>query len=75
MGIGSRLQSHKAKLNKETNDDTFRRIQNPGTPKCHRSVISHSNVIKNVVKRYPRKVVYIVTNIQTVSRTHTRKDE
>ena len=29
----------------------------------------------NVVSRYPRKVKKIMTNIQTVSRTHTRKNE
>ena len=45
MGFGSRLQSHKAKLNKETNDDTFRCLQNPGTPEGHGSTTPHSNFI------------------------------
>ena len=36
MSFGARAQSHKAKLKKETNSDTFRHIQKPGTPEGHR---------------------------------------
>ena len=46
MGVGPRVQSHKSKLQKETNDDTFGRLQNPGTPKCHSSRTSHFYVTK-----------------------------
>ena len=45
MVVGARLQQDKAKLKKETNDDTFRHMNNPGTPQGHRSMISHFNVI------------------------------
>ena len=45
MGIGSRMQSHKAKLKKETNNDTLTPLQNPVTPEDHRSMASHFNVI------------------------------
>ena len=45
MGLISRVKSHKAKLKKYTNYDTSRRIQKPGTPKGHRSMTSHFNVI------------------------------
>ena len=36
MGIGARVQSHKAKLRMETNDDNFRRLKKPATPEDHR---------------------------------------
>ena len=55
MGVGYRVQSHKDKLNKETNDDTFRCIQNPGTPEGHRSMISHFNVIKKFGQKVSKK--------------------
>ena len=45
MGIGARVQSHKAKINKETKNDTFRRLQKPVTPEGHMSMTSHFNVI------------------------------
>ena len=45
MGFGTRVQSHKAKLKKETNNDTLRNIQNPGTPEGHRLMKSHLTVI------------------------------
>ena len=46
MGLIDRAQTHKSKLKKEANDDTFRRIQKSGTPEYHRSTISHFSVIK-----------------------------
>ena len=46
MGFGARVQSHKAKLKKETNNDTLRNIQNPGTTEGHRLMKSHFTVIK-----------------------------
>ena len=46
MGVGARVQSHKEKLNKETNDDNFGHIQKPRTTEGHRSVTSHFNIIK-----------------------------
>ena len=67
MGLISRVKSHKAKLNNEINNDTFKCIKKPGTPEGYRSI--------NVVRRFPIKVVYIMTNIYIVSRTHTRKNE
>ena len=48
MGLEYRVQIHKSKLKNETNDDTFRRIQNPGTPQGHMSITSHFNVIKKL---------------------------
>ena len=46
-----RVNKHKAKPKKETNDDTLTRIHNPGTPKCHSSIKSHFNVIKKRGKK------------------------
>ena len=46
MGVGSRVQPHKYKLKKETNDDYFRHLKKSGTPECHMSMTSHFNVIK-----------------------------
>ena len=46
IGVGARLQPHKAKLKKETNQDSLRRHQNPGTPEGNRSMTSNFNVIK-----------------------------
>ena len=45
MVLGDRVQTHKDKLNKETKNDTFRSIQNPGTPKGDRSMTSHLIII------------------------------
>ena len=49
------------------------RSQKPlkATGRLHHTPISSINV----VRRYQRKVVYIMTNIQTVSIIHTRKNE
>ena len=44
--IGTRLQSHKDKLNKEANNETFRCLQNTGTPEVHSSMTSYFNVTK-----------------------------
>ena len=46
MGIGVRVQSHKAKPKKGNGDNTCRRLQNPGIPEFHSSITSHFNVIK-----------------------------
>ena len=32
MGLGARVHNHKAKIKKDTNNDTFSPIQKPGTP-------------------------------------------
>ena len=45
MCIGAGLQPHKAKPKKEINDDTFRCLQNPGTPEGHRSMTSRVDSI------------------------------
>ena len=45
MGLGARLQTHKDKIKKETSNDTFRFIQNPGIPESHRPVTAHFNLI------------------------------
>ena len=45
------MQTHKAKLKKETNNDNFRLIQKPGTPEGHRSMTSHLNVINKCGQR------------------------
>ena len=54
-GIGARVKSHKAKLKKYTNYDTSRRIQKPGTPKGHRSMTSHFNVINKCGQKVSNK--------------------
>ena len=38
MGLGANVHSYKSKLKKKTNNDTFRRLQKPGTPEVHRSM-------------------------------------
>ena len=54
MGLVSRVHNHKAKINKDINNDTFGPMQNPGTPEHHKSMKSHFYVItKNYQK--PRK--------------------
>ena len=45
-----RVNKHKAKPKKETNDDTFRRINKPGTPQVHSSIEAHFNIIKKCGK-------------------------
>ena len=55
MFIGDRVQSHKAKLKKETNNDTFRLIQKPGTPEGHRSMTLQFNVIKKCCQEVSKK--------------------
>ena len=55
MGIGAKFQSHKSKLNKETNDDTLNHIKNPGTPEGHRSMASNFNVIKKFGQKVSKK--------------------
>ena len=55
MGIGYRFQSHKAKLKKETNDNTFRLPQNPGTPEGHRSMKLHFNFINKCGHKASKK--------------------
>ena len=46
MGIGYKVHNQKAKLNEDTNDDTFGPMQKPGTSEEHNSRTSHFNVIK-----------------------------
>ena len=46
MGLGDRVHNHKAILNKETHDDTFRNMQKPGTIEDHKSMKSNFDVIK-----------------------------
>ena len=41
MGLGGRVHNHKDKLKKDTNDDTFGPIQNPGTLEDHKFMTSH----------------------------------
>ena len=69
MGVGDRVKSHKSKLKKETKDDTFRRLQKPGTHEGHRSMTSHFNVINKCGQKVSKqgdvdydKHTYIVNN-------------
>ena len=55
MGIRYKVQSHKSKIKKETNGDTFRRLHNTVNPECHRSMTSHFNVIKKGGKKLSNK--------------------
>ena len=55
MGIGDRLQSHKDKPKKKTNDDTSRRVHNPGTPEGQSSITLHFNVIKKYGQKVSKK--------------------
>ena len=55
MGIVARLQSYKAKLKKETNDDTSSSLQNPGTPEGHMPITSHFNVINKCGQKVSKK--------------------
>ena len=63
MGLGARVHNHKAKLKKDTNHDTFRPMQNPGTPKDHRSI--------NMILGHARKIIYVMLKIFSESRTRT----
>ena len=40
------MHKNKGKLNKDTNDDNFRPMQNPETPEKHNYMTSHFDVIK-----------------------------
>ena len=51
MGLVYRVHKHKAKLKKNNNDDTFRPIQNPGTPKDHKFMTSNFDVIDKLDQR------------------------
>ena len=51
MGVVSRVQSHKSKLWKENNNDTFRRINKTETLEGHKSMIPQFNVIKKCVQK------------------------
>ena len=51
MGLGARVHEHKAKPKKDTNDYTFRYMQNPVTPEEHKSMTSHFGVIKKFDQR------------------------
>ena len=55
MGVGSRVQSHKDKLKKETKYDTFRHLLYPGTPEGHRRITSHFNFIKKCGQKVSKK--------------------
>ena len=75
MGIGARVQPQKAKLKKEADNDTLRRLQNTGTPEGHMSMTSHLNVIKKCGQKISKRGGVDYKNIQTVSITHTRNKE
>ena len=74
MGFGARVQSHKAKLKKETNNDTLRNIQNPGTPEGHRLMKSHLTVIKKCGQKVSNKGnVYDEKQIDIVKNPYKKK--
>ena len=43
MHVRAKVQSHKDKLKKETNNDNLNRIHKPRTPEVNRPMISHFN--------------------------------
>ena len=49
------MHSHKDKLKKETNNDTFRNLWKPGTPEEHRLMTSHFNAIKKCGQKVSNK--------------------
>ena len=55
MGIGARVQSHKSKIKRENRYYTFKHLQNPGTPKGHRSITLHLNVINKCGQKVSNK--------------------
>ena len=55
IGLGSEVQSHKNKLKKETNNDTSRPLQKPGTLEEHRAMISNFNRINKCGRRLSKK--------------------
>ena len=44
IGVGDKVHPHKSKIRKETNDDTFRRLQKPVNPEVQSPTTSHFNV-------------------------------
>ena len=66
MHVRAKVQSHKDKLKKETNNDTFMRLQNPGTPEGHRPTSSHFNVINKFGQKLSKQG-YIYVDKQTDS--------
>ena len=56
MCLIDRVHTHKAKLKKDTNDDTFRHKHNPGTPEGHRPITSHFNIINKFVQKLSKQV-------------------
>ena len=59
MGLGDRVHNHKAKINKDTNYDTFRPMQNLGTPAYHKSTASNFDVTKKCYeKTYNQGKIY-----------------
>ena len=51
MGLGARVHNHKDKLKKDTNNDTLRSMQNPGTSEENNSMTSHFDVTNTYGKR------------------------
>ena len=74
MGLVARVQSHKAKLKKETNNDNFRHIQKPVTPEGHRSMSSNFNVINKCdQKAYKQGDVYYDKHKDSVKNPYKKK--
>ena len=51
MGLGARVNNHKDKLKKDTNNDTLRPMQKPGRPEDRKSTTSHFYVTNKRGKR------------------------
>ena len=73
MGLEARLQTHRSKLKKESNDNTFRYIKNTGNPEATGQFHHTSMTSGYVVRRYPTKVMYMTENRHIVPRTPIRK--
>ena len=56
MGLVSTIKTHKAKLNKENNNDTSSNMQKPGTSQGHRSITYHFNLIKRRVQKESNRI-------------------
>ena len=53
MGLEARVYKHEAKVKKDNNNDTFRRMYKQGTYEDHSSVISQFNAIKKHFYKTP----------------------
>ena len=74
MGLGASLHNHKAKIKKDTNNNTFGHMQKPGTLQYHKSITSHFDVINRRDQR-ARKQRNIDSDKQTLGIKNPHKNK